>query len=386
MRLGRLIRKQEAFEGEPILLKPHPMTLRRLFLLISVTSLLLASAYADAQGFRLEKSGIPLHRESGYWLSDWVEITIPAGLTSFQIVVQGSSDQLLQVTDLIAPDGQAFVSSGNAQSAMTGYSQPVLRNVVSLNRSIGVVPGTGSLIVPNNPELSPIPGGVWRFRSLTHREPSDKTVSFTVIGKRLSQETRIEAVVWISPETHWGQDKQTLSETLASAKQLLGEAGLELDIQMTVTLEHPVEKLLSPPADMTAIALKKNDPDKLNIYLMGEMEFQRGAVNGLACLGGPVGLKQPHGCFVSMYAKPNAMESVSTKEQGQILAHEIAHYLGIFHTKDSGYILINEVLDPLSDTSTQVTGFNMMDPGERSIEAVFSPLQMRMMKLSPLLK
>ncbi|HRO67719.1 MAG TPA: hypothetical protein PL182_09165, partial [Pseudobdellovibrionaceae bacterium] len=251
---------------------------------------------------------------------------------------------------------------------------------------IGVVPGTGSLIVPNNPELAPVPAGTWRFRSLTHREPREKTVFFSVLGKKPTSARRIEAKVWVSPETHWGHDPLALSETLESAKGILREAGLVLEIHEKSFLETESEKPLNPPADMTAIALRRNDPDRLNIYLMGEMEFQKGAVNGLACLAGPVGLSRPHGCFVSVYAKPSAGEVVSTREQGQILAHEIAHYLGIFHTKDAGYILIGDVLDPFSDTPDEVTGRNMMDPGARSLEAAFSPLQKKMMGLSPILK
>jgi hypothetical protein len=74
------------------------------------------------------------------------------------------------------------------------------------------------------------------------------------------------------------------------------------------------------------------------------------------------------------------------EQQVKILVHEISHYLGLFHTKDSGYMFIGDVYDQFEDTPREVTGQNMMDPGIHTKTPTFSPSQIQFLKKSPILR
>lgn len=329
---------------------------------------------------------VPVVAEGGRWVSRWVHVNIPPGLASFQIVILGSDNSLVQITDLVDPEGQKYVQSGSS-TILGPYSQPILSNVVSPNRSEGVVPGTGTLIVPNNPQLgSPRPGR-WSFRSLSRKKPKSKYVSFWLVGKFLdtADAGRIQIRVWVAPESYWSKSRVHLKKVLNKSKEYLKEAKLDLEVLSIETLPMKPAEPMKLPEDMAEIAKTMNDPDVINVYLMPEMEFQNKPINGLACIGGPAGIPLRHGCFVSMYATASADE-ISLQSQSKILVHELGHYLGLFHTKDAGYVVINNIFDRLSDTEEEITGKNMMDPGIHNHAPKFSPLQIKMLHLSPALK
>lgn len=343
---------------------------------------------AYAQIFRAEVLDVPLERQAAYWVSEWRTVELPAGLASFQIIVQGSADSLVQVTDLIAPDGTRFVRSTTGDSdVLNAWSEPVLTNVISPERSEGVMNGTGSLIVPNSPSLPALQAGTWRFRSHSRREPARKSVSFSFIGKLKTEAPRktIPLHVWVAPGSYWTADDHRVEKLIEQARKVYARYDLHLELKAIDLLDHAIANPLHLPDDVTAIAMVKNDLQAINAYLLPKMEFQTKPINGLACLGGPVGFARPHACFVSMYAAEKADE-VTLEQQGKILVHEIGHYLGLFHTQDQGYYHLGTIYDPLDDTPEEITGANLMDPGIHNADPVFSPKQVEMIRLSPALQ
>lgn len=342
--------------------------------------------FARTASFRAEIPNVPLVREAAYWVSEWRTVEIPAGLASFQIVVTGSADSIVQITDLVAPDGTRFVRSINGENeVLNPYSQPVLLNVASSERSEGVMPGTGTLIVPNNPELGAPAPGLWRFRSHSRKEPSLKTVSFTFIGKNREDLAKniLPLRVFVAKDSYWTGGDRRVEKLLAKTKEIYATYGIELSVTAVTLLENPILTPLALPADVTALAMANNDSRAINAYLLPKMEYQNKPINGLACLGGPIGLAEAHGCSVSMYAAEKA-DDVTLDQQGKILVHEIGHYLGLFHTRDDGYFHIGTVFDKLDDTPQEITGSNLMDPGIHDAHPTFSKEQLEMLRLSPI--
>lgn len=345
--------------------------------------LLLLLLPLSSQAFYWEKKSVPVENEGSNWVSEWVEVEIPEGLVSFQVVVLGDRGTLLQVTDLIDPKGERYTQSGTGK--LNPYSLPTIRNAASPNRSEGVALGTGTLIVPNNPKLAPITPGKWKLRTLSHHKPKIQVVDILVIGKKEAKPGRLDLRVWVAPESYWAKKKGRVEGVLAAAGNFLKEAGIELNVAGVEAIKLELPNKISPPEHTSAIAYELNAPEAVNAYLLGEFEYQSKAVNGHACLGGPVGLSQPHGCYVSLFSSDRAGE-YSRKQQGLVLAHEILHYLGLFHTKTEGYEKIDVIYDSLDDTHEEPDGSNLMDPGIPHGTPVLSPLQKQMILLSPVVQ
>jgi hypothetical protein len=340
----------------------------------------------SAQAFTWEKNDVPVKSEAGHWVSEWVEVEIPKGLVSFQVVAFGSPEARVQVTDLIDPEGEAYVTSGSSPLAKSDL--PMLHNVKSPERSEGVVQGAGTLIYPNNPELPPPHAGKWRLRTLSLngvKEPVEKTVDILVVGKDKVEKGSLPVHVWVSPGSYWAKKDGHLQGVLTAAGEMLATAGLELKVVAVDLLPEGPKKPMKVPEEMAVIARKTNDAEAVNLYFMPSMEYQSKPVNGLACLGGPIGLSRPHSCFASVYAAKGA-DQYSLDQQGKVVAHELCHYLGLFHTKDTGYMFIGDVFDALEDTHTDVDGSNLMDPGIPNQRPGLSPLQKKMLLFSPAIR
>lgn len=357
-------------------------------LLMALLFLLPCGAFAtSADEFLHERKNVPVIREGPAWVSEWMEVELPVGLRSFSIGLTAEDDVFIQVADLISPDGTLLVRSGPGRPPrISPYVDPVLQNVVSLNRSEAVVPGTGSLNVPNTPSLPAPAPGVWKMRALLRAEPADKKISLSIRGvfsppSPLMPVLRLR--IWLSPESPWTEHREEVAFMLAETERVFAEAGLRTEIRSFDVLATAPSGPMELPQDMTAIARELNQPDAVNVYLMPEMQYQNKPVNGLACLGGPVVLPKRHGCFVSMYADHRSAQ-VSPAQKAKILIHEIGHYLGLFHTKDE-YFRIGVVFDPIADTPEEVTGHNLMDPGIHNTAPVFTPQQKAQLLKSPAL-
>lgn len=357
-------------------------SLQTLLLALSIISPLYALGAATSVQ---EIQDVAVIQEGPYWVSEWTEFQIPTQAASFQINAFGSPETFLQVTDLIAPDGTVYTES-NAGKKLTAYSQPVLKNVISLQRTLAVIKGMSSTLVPNNPQLGTPPAGTWKFRTLSHYQPLSKRVSFEIITKSKTElaKNKVDLRIWISPDSYWTKNPGQVEQVFQAAKASLAEADLELRALSLELLPNKTKEPMDLPTDMVSIAAVQNKSDAINVYMMPSMEYQNKPVNGLACIGGPVKLKTKHPCFVSMYADGRGDE-ISLQNQGKILAHEIGHYLGLFHTKDDGYYGIGTVYDRLEDTAEEVTGSNMMDPGIHNETPHFSFQQKAMLRLSPAL-
>lgn len=342
-------------------------------------ALLLGLLPISASAFYWEKKGVPISNQGSNWVSDWVEFDLPEGLAGFQIVLLGSRNTTVQVTDLVDPKGDYFTTSSSA--SLNPYSLPHLRNASSPNRSEGVAYGTGTLIVPNNPKLS-VSAGRWRMRTYSLYKPEKREVDVLVIGKKEAKPGTVNMKVWVAPKSYWARKEGRVDSVLASAKEFLEGAGIDLNVTEVEPIQMELPKGIDPPEDTSAIAYQLNEAGVVNAYLLGELKIQNKPVNGHACLGGPIGLPYAHGCYVSLFSSDEAGQ-YSAKQQGLVLAHEILHYLGLFHTKTEGYEKIKVVYDSLDDTHEEPDGTNLMDPGIPNGYPSLSPLQKKMILLSP---
>lgn len=336
-----------------------------------------------------EIKDIPIEADGPYFLTEWVNVAIPEGLESFQILSFGPHDASIQVTDLVDPYGIPYVRSRPSyQQRLNAYSFPMLENIQSPNRADAILNGMGSLIVPNNPGLGAPAAGLWRFRAIVHKTPTTKSASFLLVGKpQGSKANGIEIRARIQAGSYWAENKESMNRVLEAAQRMLGSAGLEIRLLSSEEIDFHIRAPIHVPDDMEKIALEKNSRDAINVYFMGEMASYNKPINGFSCIGGPIDVPATYNqpCFAALFANKHAGD-IEVEEQGKILAHELGHYLGLFHTKDSGIFRLGEVFDVLADTPTNVSGSNLMDPGIHDEHPSISLLQGQMLRLSPALR
>jgi hypothetical protein len=322
--------------------------------------------------------------ENGHWISEWMEVEIPEGVQSLHFSAKGSDNSLLQISDVIDAEEFVWTSSGVAfGKKLSIYNQPILSNALSLNRAEAVVPGYGGLLLPNQLQQVKIPSGVWKVRAYFHKEPKEKTVKLSV---QISAEKKTKASanvrVWVSQDSYWAKNKDRLQRILEGTKQVYAELGLNLFIDEPLYVDAPLKSPMDVPQDMLAIAPKLNDPEKLNLYFLSEMEHQSKPVNGLACIGGPLSQVEMHPCFAAVFAGKDA-GSITLDQQMKIVIHELGHYFGLHHTQDTGYHGIKVVYDSFEDTPNEITGENLMDPGIHKAKPSFSPDQKKVLLMHP---
>jgi hypothetical protein len=363
----------------------RPMKIIILPYLLFILSSLGYPAWAESSGLTIPD--VNVMRSGGHWVSDWVDFEVPTGLVNFQIVAVGSPETMVQITDLIDSKGIAYVQSDLDPKQLTEYSRPFFRNLLSSVRSEGVMPGTGTLIVPNTPSLPRPTPGRWKIRAYFHSEPKQK--HFTFIFKwnfeRTTQtQKQLNLKFWLGKGSYWTKNPSELEALIAQTRNIWRSIGIKFNVQSVSQLPEEIVFPFRPPQDIADIARRVNDPNSINVYFMPKMELQSKAINGLSCIGGPTEIQISHSCSVSLYGREDAA-SISIDQQAKILAHELGHYLGLFHTVDGGYMMNGLIFDPFSDTSESVTGLNMMDPGIHRGSPQFSPMQVKFLLNSPAL-
>lgn len=106
-------------------------------------------------------------------------------------------------------------------------------------------------------------------------------------------------------------------------------------------------KLSTPPGDDLASLLS------VNVFFVGEFAM-RGVIGISSGLPGPAGLHGTHGSgvvFTAEYMGAPVDDALGTTTDGNaytalLLAHEVGHWLGLFHTTEQG----GQMHDPLADT------------------------------------
>ncbi len=324
---------------------------------------------------------LEIEPQRGHWISEWGEITLPSNTRSFQIFAKGSKNSLLQLSDLVDPTGEVWVSSGATEKKLTPYHQPVLSGALSLNRAEAVVAGFASLLVPNQLKKTALPAGQWRVRVYSHKEPEEKNVAIRVITKQQRPEGILPVQVWVSTRSPWAKDPE-FPKILARVKEMYSAVGISIEFSAPLLVDGPKRLPMKLPEDMAEMAEALNSPGKLNVYFMPEMEYQSKEMNGLACIGGPITAEFSHPCFAAVFAVKGKKE-ITLNQQAKVVVHEMGHYLGLHHTQDTGYYGIKVVHDQFDDTPTEITGENLMDPGIHKTNPTFSAHQKEVLLFHP---
>jgi hypothetical protein len=333
-----------------------------------------------------EELSVPLHKFGPDGLSKWHSFEIQEDTPSFLIEVFGTNDTNYQVIDLIDPNGITLVNSSLMSNVYTGYELPVLKNITSTNRSHSTINKHSALLVPNFYSSQNVAHGTWKFRIFAKQYFPEDVVEIKIISTRIKSKTRVLNIqLHIEKNSYWDQNRVVIDEMIAVAKKIYALHDIELSITQS-DFESSISNY-DVPADIAKLVEEKlekkfeNSTPSLKLLLIGRIKEQSKPINGISCLAG---LYSTSNCFASMFADPLLAQTVTSSQAGKILAHEVGHYLGLFHTVDEGYMYIGTIFDPLEDTDKVVTGKNMMDPGIHNEHPTFTQQQIHVLKKHPL--
>jgi hypothetical protein len=324
-------------------------------------------------------------------VSPWQEFNLKetqqSGPSAFQLNIESSDPENseLYISDLIDPNGKVIIKN-NLNSPMRYRVPPklysTLRNSI---RPTYVTPGLFSITVDFDRAQS---SGTWKFKIAKKSKDSEMKVFWhlTTKSSSLLEVPRLKLDVLISSSFKtMSTNKDQFQTSLNKVKELYQSYGINLYFSPSLKWEDPLANNSDLEAKMKSISkVKRTRP---TLYLVNrinatvEKDFQ-----GLAgCLPG-FQVK-----FVNSHCA--LLVSITEKEHGQfdgdkltkVIAHEIAHLLGLFHLEDDFYPF-GKLLDPFEDTSPEEDFINVMHKTSEFFGLIeFSQSQVRKMRSLPLL-
>jgi len=299
--------------------------------------------------------------------SEQLKVTLPDGTSSVFVMLESPDDfHFLNLKTVVTPKPATesiIVGAGN------GTCIPC-KNRVSAGQKVG------AFLIPNDPGIATVKGGEWRFtiRGTTIiKKPFETTYPVWpgIVDMTLLARTEpIPAEGRLVLHLHFtGADDLTaanaptdprLEEALINVQAILGAAGITVEVggyhDVPGVAEDPtlldLQSTLGAPNDLSKVLLtaQTDDPNALNVFFVNSIYRDDDFAGGGLVLGIAAGIPGP------AFMGPNYRGGVviasldlmgETDYWGNVIAHEISHFLGLYHTTEKS----GSVHDTLDDTA-----------------------------------
>lgn len=317
--------------------------------------------------------------------SEWVEFEIPKNTLNFQINLENPSEADLILSDLISPTGEVVMANNIGAPSSMRVPPKIYSTLKNKSRPTYTVKRLFSVNYRNIETIKPPTPGRWKARfgrASKVVSSEDLKVMFSVdVFKEDAQRRTLPVDIFLSMDSKLLNiiEVKSISRDIEQFYQYYG-----IDIRLQAhewqdsqTGENDLEKRL-PTLSRLA---RKN----LSLYLFPrapgglKKEFQ-----GLAgCLPAFKIKSQDMSCALLVTYEE---ESIVKRERfTKIMAHEIAHSLGLYHLVDDFYPF-GIIHDPQEDTSLDDDPANVMHKtSEYYGHLELSPQQVNSIKLLPYL-
>ena len=277
-------------------------------------------------------------------------VDVPAGSVSLTIVADGGDAGDIDISGLIDPDGNRLIVEAPGD------------DLIGRNRAQAQGQSTVAFTFPHTGDYDFSPGQ-WKY-DIKHWDSPDgearKVSIYTIINPEVGDSVDINLWLVGLPD-YQGANDPIVEKLLSNFRNALGYMGIALGKVKRIELTG------DEAANLTYIDLNidrnengqpdgldklfavsgRVDNDYINIFLISS--FTPYPVIGIAGgIPGPQLLQGTahSGVAVSALGGLTSMSEADLFMQGDTMAHELGHYLGLFHTTERN----GDSFDPLSDT------------------------------------
>ena len=264
---------------------------------------------------------------NGYKIGSFV---VPSNGLSFTLSIFSDNNSLVYFASLTDPD---------ASNLLNNTSTP---NIYAQTSGFGALNyGGGSMLVPYSSSFS-AKAGTWSFiASNNDRVYLGLRTGSTPSSTTISIQPYITGTTWSASD---------ISAALTVMSNIYSTNGITLTIKDTITIsESQYSTISSSFSNSTTSALiSQGSTDTVNLFFVEDQLSGESAAFGVSGgLPGPTGIASSWSGVLNFLTAHATGTTLNTQLLGETAAHEMGHWLGLYHTSES----TGTSFDPLSDTA-----------------------------------
>lgn len=289
--------------------------------------------------------------------SEELKLQVQKGTTSFLVSLEFESKEALMVQSLVDPNGREYIKSNIGSSAEYRIPAPVHSSFRSLIRMTYVSKKMVSIFVSNNGLEDHIAEGIWKLKiAKQKKKPGLAKVYLNLKEVNQSNLKRPQLDLTINYDTRESSiSEKAFQDSVKALVNFYSQYGIALNVETTKWIDPiPKEKDL----EIKLSKLQDGKRQNLQMYLFKRNSSVKKDFQGVAgCLPFVI-LKviKKHCALIVAYEN---QEEVNHKKMIKVMAHEIAHSLGLFHLVDDFYPF-GALQDPIEDTFDAIDTENVM--------------------------
>lgn len=254
---------------------------------------------------------------------------VPSNGLSFTLSIFSDNNSLVYFASLTDPD---------ASNLLDNTSTP---NIYAQTSGFGALSyGGGSMLVPYSSSFS-AKAGTWSFiASNNDRVKLGLRTGSTPSSTTFSIQPYITGTTWSASD---------ISAALTVMSNIYSTNGITLTIKDTITIsESQYSTISSSFSNSTTSALiSQGSTDTVNLFFVEDQSSGESATYGVSGgLPGPMGIASSWNGALNFLTAHATGTTLNSQLLGETAAHEMGHWLGLYHTSESTGISF----DPLSDT------------------------------------